>query len=552
MSSIPYNYGSYIDAKVSMTDTGHVSAGKQIQSPASAGSRGLAKTTQFTNDRTQMQMGNSPIAESMVEIRNILNRIDGVNVPVKEDNMQDLAIHDIEAQLGKINDEITFLQIDQKDKESALAALGELRSVLDKYQSQQESAVNELADDDKIEFTKVMLDISQIKDRIERLSVDEEAKKSAIQSLTNAEEALVALDETAVREDDRVEKAMKDMQPSKVTGYYEITDFWKEHTQMWGKDPETVKYEIADWMVDEMKPDNTPEREELTKRAWAIVDDALKNNKDDMTFDDMIDQLKSKGESEDSDELARLKELSGIEEDTNDDIIQWAKKYSQYKNLEDDNLIEALYEYAFELGIAQLTFEVGELQAAERELGKKQEDWEDAEINAAMEMSPISNGLLDDLHRILPGDAELEQKLDSIRGMLQKAGLKEDKYQPFPEGDEFDIEEDEDFEEVLGPLGFPEDENELFDAEYRGRKVPLNKPMRGDVKKFKVYVKDPKTGNVKKVNFGHGGSSARKAGQKTMKIRKSNPKARKSFRARHNCANPGPKTRARYWSCRAW
>ena len=208
MSSIPYNYGSYIDAKVAMTDTGHVSAGKQIQSPASAGSRGLAKTTQFTNDRTQMQMGNSPIAESMVEIRSILNRIDGINVPTQEEE-----------------------------------------------------------------------------------------------------------------------------------------------------------------------------------------------------------------------------------------------------------------------------------------------------------------------------------------------------YTPFPEGDEFDIEENEDFEEVLGVLGFPEDETELFDAEYQGRKVPLNKPMRGDVKKFKVYVKDPKSGNVKKVNFGHGGTSAKR---KTMRIRKSNPKARKSFRARHNCANPGPKTKARYWSCRKW
>ena len=322
MSSIPYNYGSYIDAKVTMTDQGTVDAGKQVQSPASAGSRGLAKTTQFTNDRTQMQMGNSPIAESMVEIRNILNRIDGVNVPVSED--------------------------------------------------------------------------------------------------------------------------------------------------------------------------------------------------------------------------------------TNDDLMQWAKKYSQYKNLEDDNLIEALYDFAFDLGITQFIFEVGELQAAEQKLGKKQEDWEDAEINAAMEMSPISNGLIDDLHRILPGNAELEQKLDSIRGQLEKAGLKEDKYQPMPEGDEFDIAEDEDFEEVLGALGFPEDETELFDAEYQGRKVPLNKPMRGDSKKFKVYVKDPKTGNVKKVNFGHGGTSAKKAGQKTMKIRKSNPKARKSFRARHNCANPGPKTKARYWSCRKW
>jgi len=90
------------------------------------------------------------------------------------------------------------------------------------------------------------------------------------------------------------------------------------------------------------------------------------------------------------------------------------------------------------------------------------------------------------------------------------------------------------------------------DAEYRGRKVTLNKPTRGDVKKFKVYVKDPKTGNVKKVNFGHGGTSAKRKGEKTMKIRKSNPKARKSFRARHNCDNPGPKTKARYWSCRKW
>jgi hypothetical protein len=266
MSTIPYNYGKYIDDKVSMSNSGTVDAGRQVQSPASAGSRGLAKTTQFTKDPTQMKMGNSPIAESMIEIRNILNRIDGVNVPTNE--------------------------------------------------------MNELADDDKIEFTKVMLDISQIKDRVEALSVDEEAKKSAIQSLTNAEEALVALDES--------------------------------------------------------------------------------------------------------------------------------------------------------------------------------------------------------------------------------------EYEPFPEEDEMTFEDDDAFYEAFGELGFPEDENELFDAEYRGRKVPLNKPMRGDVKKFKVYVKDPKSGNVKKVNFGHGGSSARKAGQKTMKIRKSNPKARKSFRARHNCANPGPKTSARYWSCRKW
>ena len=90
----------------------------------------------------------------------------------------------------------------------------------------------------------------------------------------------------------------------------------------------------------------------------------------------------------------------------------------------------------------------------------------------------------------------------------------------------------------------------IVEAEYQGRKVKLGKPMQGDVKKFKVYVKNPK-GNVVKVNFGQGGSSAGKTGG-TMRIRKSNPKARKNFRARHNCDNPGPRHKARYWSCRKW
>jgi|TARA_R110000851_G_scaffold49735_2_gene119566 hypothetical protein len=90
------------------------------------------------------------------------------------------------------------------------------------------------------------------------------------------------------------------------------------------------------------------------------------------------------------------------------------------------------------------------------------------------------------------------------------------------------------------------------EAEYQGRKVKLGKPTRGDVKKFKVYVKDPKTGNVKKVNFGHGGTSAKKAGQKTMRIKKNNPGARKSFRARHKCDTKKDRTTAGYWSCRAW
>ena len=84
-------------------------------------------------------------------------------------------------------------------------------------------------------------------------------------------------------------------------------------------------------------------------------------------------------------------------------------------------------------------------------------------------------------------------------------------------------------------------EQDMSEAEYQGRKVPLGKPMRGDVKKSKVYVKNPQ-GNVVKVNFG----------DPNMKIKKSNPGRRKNFRARHNCDNPGPRHKARYWSCRAW
>ena len=80
-----------------------------------------------------------------------------------------------------------------------------------------------------------------------------------------------------------------------------------------------------------------------------------------------------------------------------------------------------------------------------------------------------------------------------------------------------------------------------FEAKYQGREVPLNKPMSGDVKKSKVYVRNEK-GNVVKVEFG----------DPNMEIKRDDPARRKSFRARHNCDNPGPKTKARYWSCKFW
>ena len=101
------------------------------------------------------------------------------------------------------------------------------------------------------------------------------------------------------------------------------------------------------------------------------------------------------------------------------------------------------------------------------------------------------------------------------------------------------------FKEFVNTINNKEELNEWGEieesAEYQGRKVTLNKPTSGDVKKSKVYVKNEK-GNVVKVNFG----------DPNMEIKADNPARRKSFRARHNCENPGPKWKARYWSCKAW
>jgi hypothetical protein len=89
-------------------------------------------------------------------------------------------------------------------------------------------------------------------------------------------------------------------------------------------------------------------------------------------------------------------------------------------------------------------------------------------------------------------------------------------------------------------FGWIEETEQLTEAEYQGRSVPLNKPMRGGSKKFYVYVKDPKSGKIKKVSFG----------DPNLRIKKSDPKRRKSFVARHRCDTAKDKTTARYWSCR--
>jgi len=105
--------------------------------------------------------------------------------------------------------------------------------------------------------------------------------------------------------------------------------------------------------------------------------------------------------------------------------------------------------------------------------------------------------------------------------------------------EEYDVVSNQDIKEFVEFMR--EYKSDVNEAEYQGREVPLGKPMQGDVKKFKVYVKNPE-GNVVKVNFG----------AKGMNIKKNNPERRKSFRARHKCDTPGPRHKARYWSCRKW
>jgi hypothetical protein len=106
-----------------------------------------------------------------------------------------------------------------------------------------------------------------------------------------------------------------------------------------------------------------------------------------------------------------------------------------------------------------------------------------------------------------------------------------------------DIGRFSEYEGQIVPLDLPmETIEELNEAEYKGKEVELNKPRRGGTKKYHVYVKNPKTGNVKKIAFGdvHGGLTAKV----------SDPKARKSFAARHKCDTKKDKTKAGYWACR--
>ena len=155
------------------------------------------------------------------------------------------------------------------------------------------------------------------------------------------------------------------------------------------------------------------------------------------------------------------------------------------------------------------------------------------------EVKPTNNELTPQKETI--NNAVIESLIDEIINMQTGSGIIDDL--DFVKGNLNEDNESFNLENIVNDalLEYYTMTEELNEAEYQGRKVSLGKIMRGDVKKYKVHVKNDK-GNVVKVNFG----------DKNMEIKRDNPKRRKNFRARHRCDNPGPRWKARYWACKTW
>jgi len=166
----------------------------------------------------------------------------------------------------------------------------------------------------------------------------------------------------------------------------------------------------------------------------------------------------------------------------------------------------------------------------------KKTEGDESDSDMAVDQLETSIKRAQELIAKLRGKGDLEPWVQSL---ITKAEDYISTVSDYGEVDEYDVENEQDIKEFVQFMR--EYTPSLNEAEYQGRKVELGKIMQGDVKKFKVYVNNDK-GNVVKVNFG----------QKGMTIKKDNPEARKSFRARMNCDSPGPRWKARYWSCRKW
>lgn len=211
----------------------------------------------------------------------------------------------------------------------------------------------------------------------------------------------------------------------------------------------------------------------------------------------------------------------------------WYNKYKKYQGNNGDELPAGMLLAYIDTGILTDGVEINELATAVKKMGGDRYEAERKIFNDEQFFSkhlPITDAMQKEYINIMGVKAIDEDNCTQAAKIL---------------GDEI--------------VGFGVDEDtrsfgQAFEAKYKGKTVKLGKPIRtgtDEPGKFKVYVKDPKTGNVKMVRFGHQGGGKNKD-SKTMRIKKSNPARRKSFRARHNCDNPGPRTKARYWSCRAW
>ena len=167
---------------------------------------------------------------------------------------------------------------------------------------------------------------------------------------------------------------------------------------------------------------------------------------------------------------------------------------------------------------------------------KRRNEGDESDSEMAVDQLETSIRRAQELITKLRGKSDLEPWVQSL---ITKAEDYISTVSDYGEVEEYDVETIEETQDFINFM--KERRSEINEAEYQGRKVELGKIMQGDVKKFKVYVNNDK-GNVVKVNFG----------QKGMTIKKDNPGARKSFRARMNCDSPGPRWKARYWSCRKW
>ena len=245
---------------------------------------------------------------------------------------------------------------------------------------------------------------------------------------------------------------------------------------------------------------------------------------------DVVDEGRYKYRESEDDELDQIKELANIKENPNpgDFNSAMASPIGSINKNDEERVADSNV-------TGKDPYVVSEKWSGDTEI-KSTGKWADKTI---AELKKARSALKDKEDRTKEETSKLRQINFAIRSKKDwKGGVAETDMPP------------ESSLDLTSPIsgGNMREDVSLDEAEYQGRKVTLNKPMQGDVKKSKVYVKNEK-GNVVKVNFGHGGSSAK---GKTMSIKKNNPERRKAFRARHNCKNPGPKWKARYWSCKAW